>query len=101
MACCAFAIYLVSMLIWPLRRLLRFGKPPRWKADAAVEWKPGQPMPVQRARGRLTRAAVALGLGGVLAASAATAISTPASDADTTRQTPMTKMCSSFGGTKP
>ena len=102
MACCAFAIYLVSILIWPLRRLLRFGRPPRWQADAAVEWKPGQSMPVRRARRRVTRAAVALGLGGVLAASAGAAVSAPAYGGDTAlRQTIMNTLCGTFGGSRP
>lgn len=43
MACCAFAIYLVSLVLWPLRRVLRFGRAPKWQADPAVEWRPGAP----------------------------------------------------------
>lgn len=43
MACCAFAIYLVTLILWPLRRALRIGRAPQWQADPAVEWRPGAP----------------------------------------------------------
>ncbi|MFX8106603.1 hypothetical protein ABTK92_20010, partial [Acinetobacter baumannii] len=70
------AIYLVSLVLWPLRRMLRLGRAPRWQADPAVEWRPGAP-PAPRRPSVLRRAirSVLLGLGGsaVLAGTAAIA----------------------------
>lgn len=76
MACCAFAIYLVSLVLWPLRRVLRLGRAPQWQADPAVEWRPGapatprQPSVLYRA---VRTAFLALGGTAVLAGTAAVA----------------------------
>ncbi len=44
MACCAFAIFLLSQLLAPVRTLARrLGIVRAWRPDAAVEWRPGQP----------------------------------------------------------
>lgn len=79
MACCAFAIFLLSQLFAPFRALARrLGIARQWRPDAAVEWRPGAAaMPVRRRKWPRVLAAIlvfdlaALGLVG--AATAATA----------------------------
>lgn len=45
MACCAFAIFVLSQLLVPFRAARRWlGFKDRWRPDAAVEWRPGVPM---------------------------------------------------------
>ncbi|GEO01048.1 hypothetical protein NSE01_28800 [Novosphingobium sediminis] len=76
MACCAFAIYLVSLVLWPLRRMLRLGREPQWQADPAVEWRPGAPATPRRPsvlRRALQTLLLALGGTAVLAGTAAVA----------------------------
>lgn len=42
MACCAFAVLLLSQLLLPFRAAGRFlGWTPRWRPDQGVMWRPG------------------------------------------------------------
>ncbi len=66
MACCAFAILLVSQLLLPFRAAARlFGWAPKQLPDRGVMWRPGQsPPPQERPRWKH----VALGVAGFNAA---------------------------------
>ena len=85
MACCAFALYLLSQLLLPLAWLRdRLGLAPAAEASASVAWSPyasqpaGPPLPLARRRPRLTRPqflanlALELGAAGAVAAYART-----------------------------
>lgn len=78
MACCAFAIYLVSLVLWPLRRVLRLGRAPQWQADPAVEWRPGgPPTPLRPSVLRRAICTMLLGLGGTAVLAGTAAIAAP------------------------
>lgn len=101
MACCAFAIYLVTLLVWPFRRLLRFGREQAWQPDAAVEWHPGQAASARQVRphpSRWATAVLVLGVGGALAASAgASMISDMATNEAQLRPAMVASLCGSIG----
>ena len=66
MACCAFAILLVSQLLLPFRAAARFlGWTPKQLPDRGVMWRPGQ-VTVPQARPRWIR--IAFGIAGTNAA---------------------------------
>lgn len=84
MACCAFAIFLLSQLLAPFRALARrLGLAREWRPDDAVEWRPGVPMPAAQPRKwrRIVAAFIAfdlaaLGLVGVATAATSDAAQT-------------------------
>lgn len=76
MACCAFAIFLLSQLFAPFRALARrLGLAREWRPDAAVEWRPGAPAPLARRRKwrRIIAAFIAFDLAALGLVGAATA----------------------------
>lgn len=49
MACCAFAIFLVTQMLAPFTALARkLGLASQWRPDPAVEWRPGVAAPKVR-----------------------------------------------------
>lgn len=104
MACCAFAVFLLSQLFAPLRALARrLGLARQWQPDAAVEWRPGVPTDRPRARiwKRLLVAFIAVDLAGLGLVGAAAAATSPAGQpADTTfafEQAIHKSICGSLG----
>lgn len=102
MACCAFALYLLSQLLLPLRWLRDrlFGEPPQ-TASASVAWAPGlaAAAPARPARGkRLLLAIIAAELAGVGLLAAAPAAA--ADDAALFTQFHQSLCASVFGTTK-
>jgi hypothetical protein len=83
MACCAFAIFLVTQLLAPFRTLARkLGLGGQWKPDLAVEWRPGLPVSIARKPRRWVRvglAAIAVDAGLVALVAMPAAASLPAS----------------------
>ena len=82
MACCAFALFLLTQLLSPLRRLRDrlFGVPPA-VASPAVNWSPGAAAPVPARRSRLKPLLLAVIAAEVAGVAAYAAPATPVDEA--------------------
>jgi hypothetical protein len=109
MACCAFAVYLLAQLLWPLRRLRDhlFGAP-GISANAVVGWSPSMTAFSTPKRSRLRRGVVlvvlleAAGLGAVVTAAVAAPAARPPVGTEAQLMTALhSSICSDFGKSLP
>jgi len=105
MACCAFAVYLLAQLLWPLRRLRDhlFGAPDI-AVNAVVGWSPSMTAHSTPKRSRLRRGLAlmvlfeALGLGAVMTAAVAVPAARAPVGAEAQLMTALhSSICNAFG----